>query len=262
MADETTTQETTTPETHPWGDKTPEQIWADYQSSQQLAQSYRDALGGVTAEQAKQGWDWARGIAADINSGKVKYASQETTPTETKPTEVAKDEFGLPTNYEELSPREQALTIVKRLQDANKEALQQMVAAESTKANTAIQDWITRSDQEKSLLFQVLEASRMNPKLDVKAALQKAAEFKSMSPDQLLANAIAQASAPDPNAGFDEKVAAEVARRLQEENTKRLEGAFGIPSSQRKISLKSKAPSREETNRKLMKAWLDAGFKG
>lgn len=244
----------------PWGDKTQEQIWADYQAAHQAAESYKTALNGADPDAAKQGWEWARSIAQQIQEGKLTYAQQKAAEEAVKTAQASHtDDFGLPTNYDELSPREQALVITKQIQEANKSALAEMVRAEAAKAQSAIQDWTTRGEQEKGLLFQVLEASRTNPKLDVKAALEQAAKLKSASPDQLLQMAIERLSTPDPNANFDERVSAKVAEKLQELENKRLEAAFGISGVKRKVSLNKTPKTREEYNRKLMKEWAKAG---
>lgn len=247
----------------PWGDKTPEQIWADYQAAQQAAESYKTALGGADPDAAKQGWEWARTVAQQIQEGKLTYAQQQAAAAEAAKQDAAAtqtDDFGLPVNYDELSPREQAYAVAKQIQEANKAALAEMVKAEASKYGSQIQDWMGRSEQEKGLLFQVLEASRTNPRLDVKAALEQAAKLKSATPDQLLQMAIDRLSQPDPNANFDERVSAKVAEKLQELENKRMEAAFGISGVRRKVSLKKTPRTREETNRQIMQQWTKAGF--
>lgn len=244
----------------PWGDKTPEQIWADYQAAQQAAESYKTALGGVDPDGAKQGWEWARSVAQQIQEGKLTYAEQKAAADAAAKADDQRDEFGLPTNYDELTPREQALIITKQIQEANKAHLAELVKAEADKYGSQLKDYLGHTEQEKALLFQVLEASRNNPKLDVKAALEQATRLRSASPDQLLQMAIERLSQPDPNANFDERVSKAVAEKLQEAENKRLEAAFGISGVKRKVALKKQPKTREEYNRQIMQQWSKAGF--
>lgn len=248
-----------------WAGKSAREIYDAYEAQRTAAEAYKAAAAGRDPEAVKEVWSWASQTAQAIREGRLtEKQAQQIAESHQQATQTTPDNdgFSFPDNYDDLTPRQQAQLLTQQMQAANAKELAKLVQAEAAKYGEQIKGWTSQQENEKSLLFNVLQAKLNNPKLDINTALQKAASLKSATPDQLLQMAIDQLGQPDNDTVVNEKVSKLVAEKMQKLENDKLEAMLGTSGARRKISLKHNKKSNEEVNRALAREWMKGGFGG
>ena len=101
------------------------------------------------------------------------------------------------TQWESLTPQQQAQAMVQQVSTGMQKKLDEMVAAKWTEAQTALGTATANNDQRFDLLARALDAKLANPKLNVSDVWKRMGDISQMKPEQLFALAMEGATAKE-----------------------------------------------------------------